>query len=133
MDKIQRTTVKALFQRENGEVMVAKSTRDEYWELPSGKIEFGEQPEETLRREVGEEFAVKVFEILRPLDPFSFEVTDGNASWNFVVVVYLCRLQNENFNISDEHEKIKWIKPEKIHEMHMRAGYHKAIKKLLKN
>jgi 8-oxo-dGTP diphosphatase len=133
MKKIQRVTVKALFQRENGEVMIAKSARDEYWELPGGKVEFGEQPEETLRREAEEELEIKDFEILRPLNLFSFEAKDSDGHWSFVVAVYLCRLYNEDLKLSDEHEETRWVKPENIREMHMRDGYYGSIEKLLKN
>lgn len=45
MKQIQKSTVKALFQRESGEIMIVKSALDEFWELPGGKVEFGEQPE----------------------------------------------------------------------------------------
>lgn len=130
MKKIQRVTVKALFQRKNGEVMVAKSARDKYWELPGGKIELGEQPQETLRREIEEELGVKDFKILRPLDLFSFEAKCGGTYWNFIAVIYLCYLYNENLKLSEEHEKIKWIKPKNIREISMRKGYYEAIEKL---
>lgn len=130
MKKIQRVTVKALFQRKNGEVMVAKSARDKYWELPGGKIEFGEQPQETLRREIEEELGVKDFKILRPLDLFSFETKCGDTYWSFIAAIYLCYLYNENLKLSEEHEKIKWIKPKNIREIPMRKGYYEAIEKL---
>ena len=130
MKQIQRSTVKALFQRESGEVMVAKSARDEFWELPGGKVEFGEQPQETLRREVEEEFGVKDFEINDLLDMFSFRATDEVGEWSFVVSVFLCKLNSENLTISDEHEKVAWIKPEDVRSYPMREGYYKVIENL---
>lgn len=46
---------------ENGKVWLRKNERDE-WELPGGKLEDGEQPKETIIRELKEElgFEVKV-------------------------------------------------------------------------
>lgn len=130
MNKVQRTTVKALFQRENGEIMIVKSSLDEYWELPGGKMEFGEQPEETLKREVKEEFNIDEFEIKRLLNLFTFEATDEDTHWCFNVAVYLCSLGNEIFQISDEHEDIKWVQPKDIMSTLMRQGYYKTIEKL---
>lgn len=130
MDKIQRTTIKGLCQNRNGEVLIAKSKRDEYWELPGGKIEFGEQPEQTLSREVKEEFAIKNFKIIRLLDAFSFNAIDENTHWDFLVIVYLCKLENNNLEISDEHEEFAWVLPENISNYLMRNGYYKIIKSL---
>ena len=130
MNKVQRTTVKALFQRENGEIMIVKSSLDEYWELPGGKIEFGEQPQETLRREVKEELSINKFKIVDLLQMFSFESKDAEGNWQFIVSVFLCNLIDKKLSISPEHKGAKWIYPKDIRNIPMREGYYKVIEKL---
>jgi len=44
---------------ENGKVWLRKNERDE-WELPGGKLEENEQPDQTAMREAKEELGVKV-------------------------------------------------------------------------
>lgn len=44
---------------ENGKIWLRKNERDE-WELPGGKLEEGEQPDQTAIREAKEELGIKV-------------------------------------------------------------------------
>ena len=40
---------------ENGKVLMVKEAKDNYWKIPSGKIDYGESAEETAVRETREE------------------------------------------------------------------------------
>jgi len=128
--EILSTTIKGLFQNQKGKILIAKSVRDEFWELPGGKIEYGEQPEETLRREAKEEFGIEHFEILRLFGAFSFLATDEEGDWQFNVIVYLCKMAESQLSVSAEHEEYKWILPTEAHNFPMREGYYRLIEKI---
>jgi 8-oxo-dGTP diphosphatase len=75
------------------------------WELPGGRLEFGEAPEEALRREIREETGLSA-------SPLSI-----THSWTFirkerfqtVGMTFLCRGGAEAVRLSPEHEGHAWI------------------------
>ncbi len=61
--------------------------KHEFWDLPGGKVDFGESPYDTLKREVKEEVNVEV-EIHEPLGMWWFtRLNDGNQ---VVSTVFRC-------------------------------------------
>lgn len=89
----------------------------EYWDLPGGKVKFGESPFDTLKREVKEEVGLEV-EISRSLDMYwFFGVID---KFQVVCYTFLCRPLTKNVDISKnpaEEDKIVefgWVSKEEF-------------------
>ena len=76
-----------------------------YWELPGGRMEFGEYPEEALRRELKEETGMYVKSIC-PLNVWTFfrEVNIQTVGINF-----LCTTDTKDVKLSNEHIDFRWI------------------------
>ncbi len=80
------------------------------WELPGGKIEPGETPEEALVREMREELAVTLKS--DDLVPFTF-ASHGYDSFHLVMPVFLAT-RWEGEPTPQEGQSLAWTKPSEL-------------------
>lgn len=124
--KIQQTTVKGLFEKD-GNILLVKDLKG-VWELPGGRINHGEKPQEALRRELNEELGWTKIAIKNIVDSWSFSSKIEDANYHFIVLIYSCISSEEKIKKNDEYAEYKWIPVSKIQDLNMRDGYKKTIK-----
>lgn len=83
-----------------------------YWQLVGGGMEFGENPVETVLREVKEEAGIDV-DIIRLLPEI---YTETRGEWQGIFIAYLCKMKNEDKAIVISHEAsaYKWVTLEEL-------------------
>jgi 8-oxo-dGTP diphosphatase len=98
----------------DGRVLVAQRPEGKsmagLWEFPGGKVEPGEQPEQSLIRELQEELGITVKqECLAPLTFASHSYPD----FHLLMPLYVCR-RWEGFVEAREKQKLKWVRPNEL-------------------
>jgi mutator protein MutT len=116
--------------RVNGKIVLLKNEREE-WELPGGKIEPGENPEQCTVREIKEELNIDV-EIDSLVDTWMYNIL---GKVDVFIVTYLCKpvkMDAQKIKISNEHKELGLFTPAEINNLNMPEGYKTSIRKALK-
>lgn len=111
--------IKAWIVNESGEVLLLKTnpttlvgrTGEPYRDLPWGRVDQGETPEDTLRRELREELGITDIALGSykgtTLSPITIPVDDD--VYGLFLSVYDCVLFHPSLQLSDEHLDIAWV------------------------
>lgn len=126
-EKIQRISVKALIRK--GDVVLLVQDHKGKWEMPGGKIDFGERPEDALCRELEEELGFTRVIIKDIVNAWTFFVESDGVEYQFIVLVYEVISEDEEVKKSDEHMHHEWVSIVEIDSLNMRDGYKESIRK----
>lgn len=89
------------------------------WEIPTGKLKFGEQPEEAMDRMLEEYLGVEVAEKIELKDVITFLAPQGSSQLSNLYIIYTVVLSPETKIVPQErYTAYKFIKPDEL------AGYH---------
>ncbi|MGV6872913.1 8-oxo-dGTP diphosphatase MutT [Pseudochelatococcus sp. B33] len=103
----------------DGRVLIAQRPEGKalagLWEFPGGKLEPGENPEESLVRELEEELGITV----KPacLAPLTF-ASHTYETFHLLMPLYICR-RWEGIVASREGQALKWVAPHRLRDYPM--------------
>ena len=127
---IQKVTQKVLFERDR-KILMMKDTNGN-WELPGGTIDFGEEAETALARELKEEMGLNQdqYQVGEMVGKFNIMRHFPDKHYHFLALVYKGELKVENFKISNEHTECGWFSMNNVINLQMVEGYKEFFEKL---
>lgn len=98
------------------------------WELPSGKVDFGEDPNEALVREIKEETGMLVKDFF-PFKMTHYTLEKPGKKKHTIQIISLIKFQDDiNIVLSGEHDKYKWISVEELNNLDTFEDMHKILR-----
>ena len=79
-----------------------------YYELPGGKVKFGDKPKETLAKKIKEKTGLKV-KLINPYSAFSH--MSSSSKEQTIDIQYTAIMMSDEINVtlSDSHDEFRWI------------------------
>jgi mutator protein MutT len=123
--------VKAFIKKDNKILLTSDRDRPNRWELPGGRISKGQQPKETLKRELKEELGIKLNEA-HLLEAFAWtpdKDSKGDPGSYYLTLVYEVNLQDQEIKPGFEIGVARWFTPEEIQELMIEANSRHFLQK----
>ena len=119
MSKYQKIVVTGFLQKDEKVLLIKRKKEEkflpEYFEMPGGKVDFGEDPKESLKREFKEEVGLDI-KVKKPYRTFAYESESGVR--HTVEIVYTASLQYENKKanivLGKDHTEYLWAEKNKL-------------------
>lgn len=109
------TAVKGIVRHDNRILIVQRAAADSgggTWECPGGKIDFGEQPEDSLIREIREETGLTV-----TIDKIAYASSIlTHPDRQVILLVYFCTAVTSSVMLSEEHDAYLWADEQLIRQ-----------------
>lgn len=126
---------KAILFDKSGKILVIRRSKTApsgalYWDLPGGSLDFGENMEDGILREIKEETQLKVksINIINAISGF-----DSNREF-WVTICYAAEIAISEVRLSYEHDDFRWINSGELKKLKMSPRNKKFIESfLLKN
>lgn len=130
---------KALITNGKQLLLVKKSADDPHhpneWEIPGGRMEFGENLEEHLKREIMEEVGLEI-EIGIPFGMWTWIMTKGNDEIQVIAVASVCTVVNGS--VTDQNQvdddflsQIQWVDYDKVLDLPIIPDVYPLIKRFI--
>jgi 8-oxo-dGTP pyrophosphatase MutT (NUDIX family) len=118
--------------------MVKRSNNDPFmpnsWELPGGGSEFGELPEDALKREIIEECGIHI-EVIKPLTTGVYYMSSNEIEVQRIEIVYLCSWteKGQSITLSHEHDEYQWVKISQVDNLELSSFMSGLLSRCLKS
>jgi len=120
-----KVAFKAIIKKDDKILVLKRSSKEDVfeqlWDIPGGRMFFGEMPEEALTREIKEETGLDV-KISSPFTVWSFFASDD---LQVIGITMLAEYVKGTVKLSEEHTEYRWINPEEFAQL----DAHKNLKK----
>jgi len=83
------------------------------WDLPGGDLDFGEDPQRSMLREIKEETGIEV----RELTPFDVEAHINSRGQHWITIAYRAKAEKDTVKISWEHDDHKWVNEDEFSQL----------------
>ena len=127
MKKIQQISIKGILRKDN-KVLLLKTTTNK-WELPGGRMDFGENVKQSLQREIKEELGFEKVRLGNLVNDWSFTSIREEINYHFIIFDFEIYTKESKIRLSDEHVEYKWIGINDFEKMDMREGHKESLKK----
>ena len=139
IEKKTFVAMKAVILNENNEMLlIREGTKDPtrsnvgMWDGPGGRLEFGEDPIEGLKREIKEEIGLEI-EVEKPLDISYWMPKKQNEQWYIVALFMLCKAKYKEIKLDNfENDSYKWVNIKDLANANIIPTTLKALKSLIK-
>ena len=113
----QIITVRAVIKQDDKVLLLRRSGGnpqfEHFYELPGGKVDFGEDPKATLQREVAEETGLEVLSL--QLSDVYTKLDTADLQKQYISLVFWVSVQGgEHVTLSSEHDRYQWKKLSEI-------------------
>lgn len=111
-EQLYQIGVKGLIQNRENKILILKNRQKDFWDLPGGRVQEGENILDALLREIDEETGLKEFQSIQTLSMSLSEVkiplNDHYAQLIFYYHHLILNLE-QPIVLSNEHQEYRWV------------------------